>query len=477
MALLGSPAPQATSKNIRWSAENDSCYIINFEGKILNITELVVEFSIYENLYSHYLTGSIVLFDSNGILEKLPMIGEEQVQIKVQTVEQRNIDYFFSTYKIEKVQTISDNNRLDSMFTIQLVSPYLISSNQTSINKAFIGKSCSEIIKNIHESYFEKNKFTHTEKNLNYLVSSDIDVEETDGLISIVSCDRTPFDLIQYCVKNSRSLKYPDSDFVFYQDSDGFKLRSISNLMEKDSVEDYFVGSAEKSTSFKANEYEINDYQYVSSWERSLNYDIIKRQKQGMYNNTVISIDPILKRYKEQNLKYVDPEVRFKHNTDREIKFNTEKSVYKEGSPVHTRYMVSNISDKIYRDESYLKDKIIVDNEIRDITIAYPSERYKMLNKRISKMSQLKTGLKLNISVPGNSELIVGQNINFHFPQTTEATDRESNTQENFLFGREKNAKFLIVALNHLFNVTSKQFYTNLTIVKNEFGSVIQNRS
>lgn len=82
-------------------------------------------------------------------------------------------------------------------------------------------------------------------------------------------------------------------------------------------------------------------------------------------------------------------------------------------------------------------------------------------------------GLRLNLALPGNSELKVGQNINFHFPQTTAASDE---AEENFMFGRKDKSKFLITSLNHFYNVTNDSYFTNVEITKNGFGSRIKNR-
>ena len=60
---------QAISKTI----DIDQIVMTNFESKSLDVTNLILEFSIFENLFSHYLSGYLVMDDTNGILERLPI--------------------------------------------------------------------------------------------------------------------------------------------------------------------------------------------------------------------------------------------------------------------------------------------------------------------------------------------------------------------------------------------------------------------
>ena len=51
------------------------------------------DFNIYENLFRNYLTADIQIVDGVGLMESLPIIGEETIEIQVKTkgiVKQRN---------------------------------------------------------------------------------------------------------------------------------------------------------------------------------------------------------------------------------------------------------------------------------------------------------------------------------------------------------------------------------------------------
>ena len=96
---------QAVSKSIKL----DYIRMVNFEGNVTDIRNLVSEFSIYENLFSNYLTGYLVMLDNIGFLERFPIIGEEFVELSFRTPEQKKLTYTFAVYKVENVQNASNN--------------------------------------------------------------------------------------------------------------------------------------------------------------------------------------------------------------------------------------------------------------------------------------------------------------------------------------------------------------------------------
>lgn len=459
------------TQSIAKNAEIDKIILTNFESKELDITNLTLEFGIYEDLFSHFLTGYIIIDDTNGILERLPIIGEEFVSISFKTAgESKYLKYKFATYKIENISSSSDNAQPKSTFIVNLIAPEAIVSNTVSVDNSYIGFPCSYIIEKIHEDYFNKSDKKYSAENKVFLNKTSLDVEETDGNVSIVSPFSAPFDLIQYCVKHSRSLKYPESDFVYYQDADGYHLKTISSMMEKEAVEEYYLGEATDAAGF--GEKEIQDYQYVAQLNRIQNFDVLSRQNSGMYDNTVSVIDPLLKRYQDVSLNYLNKKVSFT-GPNIKSKLNTEDSIHaKADGSSHARYLVGSISGEKYSEVSYLKKKIVKKDSVTDNTAAYPSSRYKYLNNRVCKMSQLQEGIKLHIALPGNSVLRVGQNINFHMPQTSS----DNEYKENILFGEKENSKFIITSLNHVFTVANKTFFTNVEIIKNGFGSKIKRR-
>ena len=59
--------------------------LIGSTGTIVDLKDFLVELNIYEDIFSSTLYGDIVLSDSRNIIEFLPIIGEEYINVHFQT--------------------------------------------------------------------------------------------------------------------------------------------------------------------------------------------------------------------------------------------------------------------------------------------------------------------------------------------------------------------------------------------------------
>ena len=51
----------------------------------IDISDLVIELNIYEGIYKQSLTGSVVLLDSVGLIQQIPLTGNERISFKMTT--------------------------------------------------------------------------------------------------------------------------------------------------------------------------------------------------------------------------------------------------------------------------------------------------------------------------------------------------------------------------------------------------------
>ena len=71
----------------------------------------------------------------------------------------------------------------------------------------------------------------------------------------------------------------------------------------------------------------------------------------------------------------------------------------------------------------------------------------------------------IDIQIPGNSDIKVGDTINFYVPQTSASL---SSSQYNLFFG-QADPKFLVVKCRQAYVNEVSSYQTNLTIVKDSF--------
>jgi hypothetical protein len=444
--------------------EVDGIYIFNYNREVTSdIKQQLVDFNIYEDIYSPTMSFDATMTDSNGLIERFPFVGEELVAVSFRIpTDKKTFQKIFSIYKVSNRKEQGERNEV---YTIHGISLEAVVNMNSTVDNSFVGRPFSEMVKSVYKEYFNNStKKTAGKPFLTY--DKNLFVEETFGNHSIVSPLSTPFDFIKYCAKHSQSPKYVESDYVFFENDDGFNFRTISSLLEQDSVEDYYLSdpAAKRDQNSKVKEHQIIRSLSYDEFE----FDTMESMASGLYDNEVSVIDPVLKRFQSTSLNYHYTKNFTNVNKNKSSftnrnKFTSNFSIYKDfdGSS-HARYIVSNLSNKAYNQTSYIKDR-----SESDPVAQYPFVRHKFLNHLVSKLSQVNTKFTLNMVIPGDPNRKVGDIIRLFVPQRS--ASQEFTKQYNFLYG-EKEPRFLVTAVHHNYAYEDDTYMTTLEIVKDCLG-------
>jgi hypothetical protein len=63
----------------------DECTIINFRGREIPIKGKLGDVTLYENIMRDVVTGTMTITDTDNMINKIPIIGEEKVRISIKT--------------------------------------------------------------------------------------------------------------------------------------------------------------------------------------------------------------------------------------------------------------------------------------------------------------------------------------------------------------------------------------------------------
>ena len=63
----------------------EECSIYSTSGEVVDVTALVSTINIFEDIFKSSLTGNIALVDTNNLLTRLPLIGQEKLRLKLST--------------------------------------------------------------------------------------------------------------------------------------------------------------------------------------------------------------------------------------------------------------------------------------------------------------------------------------------------------------------------------------------------------
>ncbi|CAL9983380.1 tail protein [Vibrio phage K469] len=183
------------------------------EGVEYDLKNFMIELNIYCEIFSPSMTGSILFADGVNMLSNLPIMGGEKVRVSWRTKGRSN--WKRVDFRVERVSEREDGDK-DSNYRIQLVSEDRFAEVATPTSRGYQG-SYSDIIKSVMES----------------LTQRPMELGQTSGIQTFASPMWTPFQIVEWCTR--RSVGIDGSPLVFYEDLDGYKLRSVSDLVSSES--------------------------------------------------------------------------------------------------------------------------------------------------------------------------------------------------------------------------------------------------
>ena len=87
----------------------EEALLISPTGNITDLTKdvIIVEINIFEDMFKSSITGSIIITDTNNIVSKVPIVGQEYLTLKIRTptltLERDIIDFTDNPFAVHKV--------------------------------------------------------------------------------------------------------------------------------------------------------------------------------------------------------------------------------------------------------------------------------------------------------------------------------------------------------------------------------------
>ena len=499
--------------------------ITNFNDEISDITNLVYGFSIYEDLFSATNSCEIMVSDAEGLKEILPIVGDEHVTITYRTrgikkapgEQYRERVRSFKIFKLEKVVEAAERQQ---SYLIQGIDDHQILNEMIDLNQSFVGQNCVTAIANIFKSNFITNvdsEFRPFDIEPKLFGLGTEDVIPSINTSFYISPGVTPFESIKYLKDEAEHSASPTnlSDYVFYQDYVGFHLTTLTELKSQKARFDFTVkdmgadadnkskqvtggtSSIMENSSKEAqqsNNLDQEDSLTVLNYNINKTFDTLHHLALGTYGNRIAAIDLLTKQFDEKSYSYHSEYKSL--STLHSTRLLSDPSIFKFSGSTHTRYLPTELlsnsipdgAPKSFNNErsSYSqtpyfypiggsgKEEGTIKNEdankrlqdiiSKDPKINNPRRKHYILNKLVGAKGLLDS-MVIDIQIPGNSDIKVGDTVNFYVPQTSAAL---SSSQYNLFFG-QADPKFLVVKCRHAYINEVSSFQTNLTIVKDSF--------
>ena len=425
----------------------------SFDGagtpKRLDIRNLITEFNIYESIEGNFLSGDMTLLDATNAIQNLPITGFERLEFFFRTPgTTKGFDFSIKSGHPMFVYSLKNRqgaNPRSQVYTIKFISLEAIRNHQTRISKAFTG-NIDQMVIDVCKDYLKTKK--------------DILVEETKGTHKFVAPRVKPMTFVDTLRKNTRALYFENSGFHFFETAMGFQFKSYEGLFCKldgspRAVKAYYTPKSKNSMISGDKGKEIYDLQSVESFRVLTQFNTLANTANGVYASRIITHDSFNKTFEEVDFDYnIEYEKQNHLEQDAQGNKRSDNGIlpyfnYDQGDTFGTKnegtiYLTSQ-TRKVHNDYELPENKDIIP-------------------KRVSQHLAIHS-LKIEITIPGTTEINVGDIVHFSMPKYAPHTPEDNKDQDRYLTGR-----YLISAARHHVSSLNKRHTLVLELIKDSFN-------
>jgi len=437
------------SEKIQYAGEVnfDTLEILTSGGLKLDVLDITVSVDIFEDIFKNTITGSIILGDTENILTNFKIVGQELLRLKFRspglTEKQDILDFTDNPlfiYKINMRKSVTSGGQIYEL---------LFTSQESLRNQTVrVSKSYKDSIQNIVYDLMENENIIATNKN--------VYVDATLGSRKIVAPNVHPYSLIDKLKRESISKADGSTEFLFFENKDGFYFTSLSGLYSMPIKAIFHDGDKMFDENRSGTKSEV-DNTVIQSFRRIINYDIVSNKDftinlmGGMMGGELTTHNIYNKSYETTNYSYFD-----NFYDHPRIEGTNSKSIYSEelipqlnsfnktSIKVHPTSSVNNLDAQHYEDGNNV----------------YSTHKAKdWMLYRQSRITELNNNSFINMTVHGITNLKVGDIIEANFPVV--GHDHKDYKLDPFLSGI-----YLISKLRHTFSPITKSHQINMQIVR-----------
>ena len=415
--------------------------LVTVSGMRIDLIASCVGITIFEDIFSLALTGTIAISDAYNLPSHGPILGQEYLHLKIRTpsfpdVETTAIDFSENVFLVHSMSTRKKIAPGVQGYVLSFASQELIKNQRLKVTQSLTG-SWSDLV----EQMLRDDKYLNTAKN--------ILIEKTAGVKRFVAPNIRPLDVVVLGTKQAIAQTGGEPTFLFYETFDGFHFRSLASIYNEQpsflfkTVQPGSNPPVGRGMNIAKQLETILDYSIVN------NNDTIIGYRGGMYGSKLITHDIVNKTYKTSNYNYHDNFISEPHivsgTTAERIEYPIVSELYvnQEGrvSDFHGRTFVVPETNSSLDSEK----------DAQHVTTANtsPFNSYKpssWMQRRNSQMLQLENAFNINLRVHGNTMIRVGKVVTVNIPYVQASSLKKAEPLDKFY-----NGPFLIKRIRHDF--------------------------
>jgi hypothetical protein len=399
----------------------DKVKIITSDGFYQDSAAQVINIQYYEDLFSPFISGSLIIKDSLDLVNLFPFVGEEFVELEITTPALQNgaIKGRYYIYKLSDRELIGDNV---VVYQLHFISVEAVIDLNKKVSKVYTG-NVANTIKSI---VADKTDGLQSDKKV-YAEETTRDAKFISNFWSPVKCINH---LTELAVNRNSSPSY-----VFFENRDGFYFVSLDSLYASDVYQDFTFDKYTRDDlgNGKTVRNPQEDFKRITSVSIPVGFDYMDRIRSGAFASKSISYDLTNKKYNVRNYNMFE-------------KFNKQNHLNK--------YAIA--SDRaIFRSNSLL---VNYPRALNTFSGFGDTTNYKTFQERISLLKQAESN-KIEIVVPGRTDYTVGQKVSVTLNKVEPVSKDDIDTTDKMFSGF-----YLVSAINHY--ITRESHECNMELIK-----------
>lgn len=420
------------------SVKIEELKLISNKNTIFDLTEFVVELNIYEDMFSNFMYGNMVVSDSRNLIENAPIIGEEYLVVKVVTPTFKSkISKTFRVFRISDRNIVRDNNT--QTFVLHFASIELFYDILLPLFVPFEGDITS-VVGEIFSNYIATSREYQISESSDEIKEIETEtplvvLNDSANKVKFVSPGWTPFKCINWLATKAIPKDGKAKNFLFFESNKAFYFGSIEHIYKEVVENDFYIGTYFLSASNIRdgdNTPDINrEYFIAKDLEMIETTDHIKNYTNGYLANRLITLDVYNKEYKVND---------YDHVKEYKNQFHTSGAGL-VAKPTFTSDSLRNFATNI----SFYPVNPKLFNDFPDNVNEKMGEIY---GNRKSSMLDL-TNIKMNITVPGRTDVEVGRMLYFSYPALGPSSQEDNIDNKE---DEQYSGYYLITAIHHKIN-------------------------
>ena len=396
--------------------------------KSIDLTGIAVEINIFENIFLNAISASLIVVDTADLINNIGIYGQEFVELEIETpsLDDYPIKLTFSVYKIGARE---DANAGAAIYELSLVSPEFMLNHRRRISKSYSG-NISTMVKDA----LTNDLYIQTKK--------DLFIEPTKGVRKIVSPNLHPYTFIQNLALEAQSAESASPHYLFFENMRGFWFISLQQLYNQDTVGVYNASQAGKLLDNKTIDIQ-SQLETAITYNITGNNDTLVNVKSGMLGSTIITHDIYNKSYSKNTYGYFDDFDKHKRIDTNPI-YNDQRGI---GNFPDSRIFVNPTSTTTdFQDAQHYGQSSVTSNQLSETFL-----------HRKARLSELGSGINVQMQVNGTTALNAGQKIIFNKPANSEFGNK---------LDPDYQGQFLVTQTRHIFTQVEKKHEIIFSAVK-----------